>query len=86
MPTTVSEGRLGLYQDDSNFFIDSPTLGQIPGSNLLEMLVWAGLVRSGVGCSRAVPGHLVPKTVAGLSNQGQVAVVQTVADWAGNQA
>ena len=36
VPTTVSEGRLGLYQDDFNFFIDSPTLGRL--------LVWAGLV------------------------------------------
>ena len=45
VPNTVSEGRLGLGQDNFNFFVDSPTLGQIPGSNLLETVGvgWVGL-------------------------------------------
>ena len=44
MPKTVSEGRLGLDQDSFKFFVDSPTLGQILGSNLLKTVGvgWVG--------------------------------------------
>ena len=44
VPTSVREGWLGPYWDDFSFFVESPTLGQIPGSSLLETVGvgWVG--------------------------------------------